>query len=398
MARQLDDRAFRGDVAIDDGEAAALHDRRVEGRHHHLAGGLLGLCGFGEQAAAADGGGVHDLAGLGHALRDQTGAAGGEQVRGQEAAARLQVADDRRLDTGLVAVLDAEIDPGLRRDGRQVHDGVGRTARGGNGDGGVLQTGAGDVFAGGVAGEHPLDDQATAALALGRLARIDRRHVIGAHGRDAHDRQGHGHGVGRELAAAGAGAGADCALDRLQPRVVQRPGRMGADGLEHLLDRDLPGPDHAGHDGAAVIDQAGDIHPGQGHGRRGNGLVAADDADHAVQLMALDGQFDGVGDDLAADQRGLHAGRAHRDAVGDDDGVEIDRIAARCDDAGAHILGQAVQVHVARRDRRPGVDDADHRLVEVGVLHAGGAQIRAGGGPVRAMRHRRAARIGLVGF
>jgi hypothetical protein len=44
-----------------------------------------------------------------------------------------------------------------------------------------------------------------------------------------------------------------------------------------------------------------------------------------------------VGDDLAADQRGLHPGRAHRDAVGDDDGVEVDRIAARRDDPGADV-------------------------------------------------------------
>ncbi|MNV16106.1 hypothetical protein D3C71_1068600 [compost metagenome] len=395
MAGQLDDRALRGHVAIDDGVGAARHDGGVHAGDDLLARRLFGFSGFGEQAAAGDGRGVDDLARLGQALGDQARAARREQVRGQEASAWLQVADDRSLDAGLMAVLDAEVDAGLGGDSGQVHDGVGRSARGRDRDSGVLQAGAGDVFAGGVAGEDALDDQAAAALAFRALARIDGGDVVGAHGADAHHRQGHGHGVGGELAAAGAGAGADRALDRLQALVGQGAGAVGADGLEHLLDRDLLLADPAGQDGAAVIDQAGDIHPRQGHGRRRDGLVAADDADDAVQLMPLDRQLDGVGDDLAADQRGLHARRAHGDAVGDDDGVEIDRIAARRDDSGAHVLGQAVQVHVARRDRRPGVDDGDHRLVEVGVLHPCGAQIGARRSPVRPLGDGGTARIGL---
>jgi hypothetical protein len=48
----------------------------------------------------------------------------------------------------------------------------------------------------------------------------------------------------------------------------------------------------ARHDGAAVVDQARDIHAGQGHGGGRDGLVAADDADDAVQLVALDRQLD----------------------------------------------------------------------------------------------------------
>ena len=168
---------------------------------------------------------------------------------------------------------------------------------------------------------------------------------------------------------------------------------MGADRLEHLLNRDLAAVDDARHDGPAVVNQARDIHPRQRHGRSRNGLVAADDADHAVQLVALDRQLDGVGHNLARDQRGLHSGRAHGDAVGHDDGVEVHRIAAGGRDPGAHVPGQPVQVHVARRDRRPGVDDADHRLVEVGVLHTRGPQIGPRGRPAGAMRNRRAARV-----
>ncbi|MNN24274.1 hypothetical protein D3C81_1377020 [compost metagenome] len=52
-------------------------------------------------------------------------------------------------------------------------------------------------------------------------------------------------------------------------------------------------------------------------------------------------------------------------------------------------------MHVAGRDRRPGVDDGDHRLVEVGVLHACRAQIGARRGPGRALGDGGTARIGL---
>src|SRR5690606_29436628 len=56
VARQLDDRAFGGDVAIDDGVGAAIHDRLGDGGDHDLTGGFLGLGRLGEQAAAGDGG------------------------------------------------------------------------------------------------------------------------------------------------------------------------------------------------------------------------------------------------------------------------------------------------------------------------------------------------------
>ena len=44
----------------------------------------------------------------------------------------------------------------------------------------------------------------------------------------------------------------------------------------------------------------------------------------------------------------------------------------------ADRFGQVSQVHVARRDGGPGVDHPDHRLVEIAILHAGGAQHGAG--------------------
>ena len=41
------------------------------------------------------------------------------------------------------------------------------------------------------------------------------------------------------------------------------------------------------------------------------------------KLLPRDDEFDGIGDDLARDERGLHALGAHGDAVGDGDGVEL---------------------------------------------------------------------------
>jgi hypothetical protein len=60
----------------------------------------------------------------------------------------------------------------------------------------------------------------------------------------------------------------------------------------------------------------------------------------AVEAVAVHREFDRIGDPVARHQRGAHAGRAHRDAVGDGDGVEFDRGAAVGLDAAAHVLRQ----------------------------------------------------------
>ena len=64
--------------------------------------------------------------------------------------------------------------------------------------------------------------------------------------------------------------------------------------------------------------------------------------------MAHHRKLDGVGDDLAANQRGLHALVAHCDAVGDGDSRELARRAARRLHAFLGQAGEAVEVHVAR--------------------------------------------------
>ena len=89
---------------------------------------------------------------------------------------------------------------------------------------------------------------------------------------------------------------------------------------------------------------------------------------------AADDGLDRVGDDLARHERIAHAGRAHRDAVGDGDRVEKHALRAGGVGARSRVAREAVDVHVAGRDHAPGRGDADLRLREIRVREADGAQ------------------------
>ena len=77
-----------------------------------------------------------------------------------------------------------------------------------------------------------------------------------------------------------------------------------------------------GGDGAAIDEDGGAVEPQLRHQRAGHILVAADDGDERVVTHRLHKGFDGVGDDVARDQRVTHPLRPHRDTVADADGVE----------------------------------------------------------------------------
>ncbi len=143
------------------------------------------------------------------------------------------------------------------------------------------------------------------------------------------------------------------------------PGGVSADAFEDVLDGDVDAVQLAGSDGAAVEHDARDIEAAERHDDAGHVLVAAADADEAVEEIAAGNEFDGVGDHFARDQRGLHALRAHRDAVGDGDGVELHRRAAGLANAFLQGLGDFAQMHVAGADLGPGVGDADDGLVQI---------------------------------
>ena len=97
-------------------------------------------------------------------------------------------------------------------------------------------------------------------------------------------------------------------------------------------------------------------------------LVAAADRHEAIHSLAADDRFNGVGNDFAGNQRVFHPLGAHRDAVGNGDGIEDDRFAACGVGAGFGLARQFVDVHVARRNHAPGRSDADHRLGEILLL------------------------------
>src|SRR5690606_13624588 len=58
------------------------------------------------------------------------------------------------------------------------------------------------------------------------------------------------------------------------------------------------------------------------------------------------------------------------------DGVELERRAASLAHALLHAFGERAQVHVAGRDLRPRVGDADERAAEILVREADGAEHR----------------------
>ncbi len=149
---------------------------------------------------------------------------------------------------------------------------------------------------------------------------------------------------------------------------------------------------------AAVEHDAGDVEPRHRHDGAGHVLVAAGDADDAVEEVAAGDELDGVGDDLARDQAGLHALGAHGDAVRDCNRVELHRRAAGVADALLHGCGDLAQMEVAGADLGPGVGDADDGLVQIFLGEADAAQVGARGGARGAFGERDAVllRIDLV--
>ena len=152
---------------------------------------------------------------------------------------------------------------------------------------------------------------------------------------------------------------------RFKPGIVNATRCVRADALEDILNRDVDSIQFAGRNGSAVEHHAGNVEAAERHDDAGHVFIAAADADQAVKEIAARDQLDGVGDHFARNQRGLHALRAHGDAVGDGDGVELHRRAAGLANAFLERLGNLAQVHVAGADLGPCVGDADDRLVQI---------------------------------
>ena len=142
-------------------------------------------------------------------------------------------------------------------------------------------------------------------------------------------------------------------------------GGVPADRLEHVDHGHVAAVEAAGQDRAAVHEHARHIQPQHRHHHAGQRLVAAGQPDQRVVAVAAHGQLHAVGDQVARDQRRLHALVAHGDAVGHRDGGELARRAAGLGDALLHRLRLAAERDVAGRRLVPAGGDADEGLVDL---------------------------------
>src|SRR5690606_5037139 len=123
----------------------------------------------------------------------------------------------------------------------------------------------------------------------------------------------------------------------------------------------------AGHE------HGGDVEPQRGHQHARGDLVAVGDAHQRVGAVRVDHVLHRVGDQFAAGQRIEHAVVAHGDAVVDGDRVELLGHATHALDLARHQLAEVLEVDVAGHELGERVGDGDDRLVEVAILHPGGA-------------------------
>src|SRR5690606_25286681 len=119
--------------------------------------------------------------------------------------------------------------------------------------------------------------------------------------------------------------------------------------------------------GAAVDIDGRHVGPQNAHHAARHVLVAAADHQHAVHPLALHAGFNAVGDDLARNERVLHAFGAHRHAVGYGGRAEHLRIATGLRDRLNRGIGQLLQATVAGCDGTVTVGNAHHGLGEIGI-------------------------------
>ena len=375
VPRHLDHAALRRQVALEYHQPAGRLERVLDGVDDVLAGrlgrrgGLLGERAPGDGALRAV-----DQAGADQPPRQDGDAARLVDVGGGVAPARLEVGDQRGAAADGVEVVDRQGHAGLARHRQQVQHHVGRAAAGRRGGDAVLECGAGEDLLREDAAPQHVHDRLAGPAADVVLARVDGRDAGGAERREAHHLEDGRHGVGGELPAAGAGAGADHPLQLVQVRVAHLAGGVGADRLEELDDGDVAALEAPRQDRAAVEDHAGDVEADQAHRGARDGLVAGDERHDGVEHVAVADQLDRVGDQLSADEAGLHPFGSHRHAVTDGNGVEFHRRAAGRTDAFLHLHGQVAEMEVARHGLDPGVGHADDRFGEVVVREADGLE------------------------
>ncbi len=131
------------------------------------------------------------------------------------------------------------------------------------------------------------------------------------------------------------------------------------------------------------------------HQHAGGDLVAIGDAHHGVGAVSVYHVFNGIGDDVAAGQAIEHAVVTHGDAIVNGDGIELLGDTAGLLNLPSDQLPQVFQVDVAGNELSEGVHHRNDGLLEVFILHPGGAPQCAcaghiaarGGGTGAILRH-----------
>jgi hypothetical protein len=276
-------------------------------------------------------------------------------------------------------VVQGQVHVGLAGDGEQVQDRVGRSPERHHHGDRVVEGRLREHLASGDALPQHLDDGLAGAVREAVPPAVDGRWRGRAGQRHAQCLGNRGHRVGGVHAAAGALAGTDGPLDPVHLLPGYQPTKAGPDRLERVDDGDLTAIDLTGHDRAGVHEHAGQVEPCRCHQHARQGLVTPGEQHRPVETLSHHHRLDRVGDHLARHQREVHALVAHRDAVGDRDGAELQRVATRSVHAVLDRRRQPVEREVARGDLVPARGDPDLRLGEVCVAHADRAQHPAGG-------------------
>ena len=286
-------------------------------------------------------------------------------------AGRSQVAQVGGLHAHGVGDVEVDVDAALMGDGRQVQHGVGGAAQGHVHREGVLKSLLRhDVTRTNVALEHLHDGH---ARMLGQLQATRVHGGDGAVAAQAHtERLGEAvHGVGGVHARARTAGGADATRVVLHLLLGHVAGGVLALRLEHGGKARARAVHMTGEHGAARHKGRGDVEASGGHEQARNVLVAVRHHDKGVETMGERHGLGGVSDEVARDERVLHADMAHGDAVAHGDGREDDRGATGHGDAHLDGVDDLVDVHVAGNDLVVRAHDAHERA---GDLLVGEAQ------------------------
>ena len=320
--------------------------------------------------------------GLQELVHDHRHAAGLVHVGHDETSGRPEVGQVRGAVADLVEVIDGQRHVGLVGYGQQVQHRVGGAAHGHDYGDCVLEGLARHDVPRIDALVQQVVDDLTGAHRHVLVSRVHSRNGSRAWYGHAHGLDGRRHCVGGKHAGACALARAGHALHGNQVFEAQVASGECAASLEHVLNVDVVALEVARQYGAAVEKERRHVEAGDGHHGAWHVLVACRHDYQGVHALAKRHRLDGVGDDLAADQRCLHTLGAHGDSIANGNGAEQERHALGVPDALLDLLGKPVQVHVAGRHVACQVGHRHERFLEIVVLKAYRTQHGAGRRPV----------------